>query len=782
MPHGRGPSTGSSAGAGKGAGTKNKNKNGGSTGGKGVLSRVLGSFRRYSHNGDAPANTNKEEDTSWAETYKITHHPDRPRRDKREGLKSRNSADVLGQLHKIWRHNKEMLEEKRRQRRDRERGTAAAAAVEVVRSRSPDQMRRDNAGDQQSDDRGRNTTDREVKLPSPQPDVMPPFNWKPVPAPLPDFTQYEWRAPRSTYPPSSPSASSGRMTIRVGLEVQNLEGEETAGFAPGVRRMTSSAEGVVVGFGGHKYAVNDTLAATTPLSPLGSFTPPAVTVPLRPVSIPSSALPKGPVHKRQTRSLSQRMPLANTNNTMQQEPNTRSKALRESMALYINPDQDSTPSLVLNSSPVSEQASPLTPIENASDDGEDILNRRFLPAKARGAKNSCPMPLCGSPLLTASDRKHNLCAECRDELQPRQSIFTSGVLNPFATPYSQTNARISSRVPLTPEDQCDSTDETAQVKLQAAPKKTRHAHGESKRRPENRRSGPRLDGSSVWTIEEPTLSPMIKINNSHVISRFNKDRGDFKLQSVPASRRHAHRTQEQKLGRRPRDWRTSKQIPGTSLREERSHDISNKSNHIGFQLAGWQQTATASQIPRPPTRRPGDVKPREMSGPLLEPKTFHPPTPPARKDRDNPTAHRRTSTTRPQANRASATSSGRRPSSLSKVPIGKPNVPTTDSAPTRNTGRKRSKHHSNPDGLRYRISEPVGDGTCMRETDGKANPKVEKMQAGEDIYHEIDSIIDCYLRLPDASKPHNEKRKAEAIASYFSAVPLDVEMKIKGFI
>ncbi|KAI0969702.1 hypothetical protein F4678DRAFT_151563 [Xylaria arbuscula] len=778
MPHGRGPSTGSSAGAGKSAGTKN---NSSSVGGKSVLSKVLGSFRRYSHNGGAAANSNKEEDTSWAETYKITHHPDRPRRDKREGLKSRNSADVMGQLHKIWRHNKEMLEEKRRQRRDRERG--AAAPAEVVRSSSRDQIQRGDVRGRQSDDRSSNSTDREVKLPNPQPVVAPPFNWKPAPAPLPDFTQYEWRAPRSTYPPSSPSASSGRMTIRVGLEVQNAEGEEevsAAGFAPGVRRMTSSAEGVVVSYGGYKYAAgNDTLATTTPLSPLGSFTPPTVTVPLRrPVSIPSSASPKGPVHKRQTRSLSQqRMPLAN--NTMQQDSTPRSKASREKMSLYINTDQDSTPSLVLNSSPVSEQAGPLTPIEDASDDDED---QRFLSAKAaRGVKNTCPMPLCGSPLLTTADIKHNLCAECRDELQPRQSIFTSSVLNPFPTLYSPTNAQISSRAPLIPEDhQYDSTAETAEIKLQAAPRTTRYVHGESKRRSANRGSSTRL-GGGVRTTEDPTSSPMIRINNSHVISRFNKDRGDFKLQSVPASRRHAHRTREQKLGRRPGDRPTSKQTPANSHREERNQNVSNDSNHIGFQLAGWPQVSTPSQTPRPPSRRPGDAKPREVSGPLLEPKTFHPPTPPARKDRDNPVGHRRTSATRPRANRAS---SGRRPSSLSKVPIGKTSIPTPGSAPPRSTGQKRNKHHSNPDRLRYRTSEPVGNGTYTRETEigEKASPKVEKLQAGDDIYREIDSIIDCYLRLPDAPELHNEKRKADAIASYFSAVPLDVEMKIKGFI
>ncbi|KAJ2984990.1 hypothetical protein NUW58_g5772 [Xylaria curta] len=51
-----------------------------------------------------------------------------------------------------------------------------------------------------------------------------------------------------------------------------------------------------------------------------------------------------------------------------------------------------------------------------------------------------------------------------------------------------------------------------------------------------------------------------------------------------------------------------------------------------------------------------------------------------------------------------------------------------------------------------------------------------------EIYREIESIIDCYLWRPGAAKSENEKRKAETVAEYFAEVPLDVEMKIKGFI
>ncbi|KAJ3561875.1 hypothetical protein NPX13_g8773 [Xylaria arbuscula] len=51
----------------------------------------------------------------------------------------------------------------------------------------------------------------------------------------------------------------------------------------------------------------------------------------------------------------------------------------------------------------------------------------------------------------------------------------------------------------------------------------------------------------------------------------------------------------------------------------------------------------------------------------------------------------------------------------------------------------------------------------------------------EELYREIDSIIDCYLRLSGAPEPVHNIRKAEAVASYFN-VPEEVEMSAKGFI
>ncbi|KAI0913312.1 hypothetical protein F4823DRAFT_61857 [Ustulina deusta] len=767
MPHGHSRSTGSSAGAGKNAGSNN------SVGGGGVLSKVLGSFRRHSHNGDGTAN--KNEDTAWADTYQITHHPDRPRHDKREGLKSRNSAYVLGQLHRIWRHNQKMVEAKRRERRAGER----AVAAEFARSSSQDQRNRDDERGQQGDIRG-SSTDPESRLPSlhtgpvhnssqkaPSPEHQR-SSYHHIPANKAD--QKKGHHGRSTFSPPSPSAASDKMTIRVGLEVENSYGAARSGV------FGMNSEGVETG--GHRYA-EDTSA--TPLLPPRSFTP--STVPPRPASASISSAPKGSVRKRQTRSLSrsspQRMPLANA----MQTSNTRSQAPRETMTLYINTDQDSTPSLILNSSPVSEQVSPLTPIEDVSDGGD--VDRTFLPAGPRESK-VCPMPLCGNPLLTTTDRKHNLCTDCRSELQPRQSVFTTDVLNPFSSASSQTSVYAGSGTSLVSEVQYDSTAEVAGAKAQAMPETVRYIDGGSKTRTVNRGSGDR-SVDTVRVTEILDSSPKIIINNSDVVSRFNRDRGGFKLQSVPQSRRHARRRRERQLGNSPVERQAVKQTPASPLHDgRRSRNVNNSNNHIGFQLAGWR-TAVPSPTPQPSFRRPLDSKQRKASGPLLEPKTFRPPTPSTRHNKDGSIAHRRLSDKCPRAKGGSAASRGVRPSSLSKIHGGKTlvykgNTPMPSSAPLRSTGHSRNKHRSNPDHIKYRVHEPAGNGASMGEADKKSKLEAEKIIVqDQDIYHEIESIIDCYLRLPDAPETDNEKRKAEAVASYFSGVPLDVEMKIKGF-
>ncbi|TGJ79624.1 hypothetical protein E0Z10_g9154 [Xylaria hypoxylon] len=728
MPQDRIPLMGSGVGAAKSAGKINSTSNGG------VLSRVLGSFRRHSHSGGATADN--KEDTDWATTYKITHRPDRPRRDKREGLKQRNSAYVLGQLHRIWRHSERMAEAKKRERAARESAFAAKFR------HSQDQRNREDGGvehDQSSS--------------------------HPIPANEADKTKAHHG--QSAFPPSPPLDSSDTMTIRVGLKLQspyNKEGQGTFQMNSGGRPET----------GGYSNADGTSALSPTRLSAPRSFAP--LTVPLRSAPPSISSGQKRVVRRRHTRTLSHSsMQRTAPVNTMQ-KPNARAKALRDTMTLYINTDQDSTPSLVLNSSPVSEQASPLTPIDDVHED--EYADRKISPTGPR-TSNICPMPVCDNPLLTTADRKQNLCAECRSELQPRQSIFITDVLNPSSGPYPSTDAYASSCTSLISSTQDDSTAEVAEAKAENMPEMTCYINGEGKTRTSYRRSGNQSAGRVRTTDISPSSPNIIKINNSHILSRFNRDRGEFKLQPVSPSRKHSRRGRKPHLGNLPTRHQTGNQKPAGLPRGE-SHD-ENGSNHIGFQLAGWR-TPTPSPTPQPSSRRPLNSTRREPSGPLLEPKTFAPVTLATRQSKDTSAVRHRQSDSRPGAKRGSATSNGGRASYLPRAHVEKIVEPTPKSAPPGSTRHSRSRHQPNPYHREYRASEPVGAGTKTQENEKNSNLKAEKKIVGdEDIYHEIDSIIDCYLKLPDTPELANEKRKVEAVASYYSTVPLDVEMKIKGF-
>ncbi|KAI0525332.1 hypothetical protein F5B22DRAFT_642349 [Xylaria bambusicola] len=710
MPHGYSQSTGSSAGVGKSAGCN------ASTGGGSVLSRVFGTFRRHSHNSNTALKD--KEDTSWANNYKITHRPDRPRYDKREGLKSRNSAYVLGQLHEIWRHNQKMLERKKREREARER------AIMVGVERSMDQR--------QSNQDGEFKTGQPQLLPNLRTDPMPKFNRK---ANSPEFRRDQWRAESEvgyqqpntchafayradkhiTYPPSSPSIASDRITIRVGMELESAEGED-----------------------GSYWHTKD--APELPVLPATTYKP--FTAPSQPVSASTSSPKTGTIRKRQTRSLSQSSPQRPPLSHTIQASSTRSKALRESMALYVNTDQDSVPGLNHSWSPGSEQDNLLTPIH---DTREVIHDNRYLSLKPSPARPQvCPMPLCHNHLITSIDQAQNLCASCRSEHQPRQSIFITDVLNAFPGPYSPLGAEFSSRPPLIPDD--EPYDLTPEAKT---------------REPSHRINGER----------DMSASPRVMINNSDVLSSLNKDRGGFKLQSAPRSRRH--RKREQYLSSSPVKLQIAKQASG-SLREGYRNESGNGNSHIGFQFA----TATPSPTtpPQPSSRDVAaeDSRPRQMSGPFLEPKTFCPALPPAaRSDKNSsPIAHRRRySNLRSLAKGGHViNNSGSGAQASATAHVGE----STDYAPASPVGHRRNQ--SDPDRVENRMSEPT------REIGRDSTLKGEKQKAeDEEIYREIDSIIDCYLRLSEAPEPVHEKRKAEAVGSYFT-VPMEVEMSLKGFI
>ena len=354
MPHGHSKSTGSSAGAGKSAGNSINNCGGG------VLSRVLGSFRSHSYNDDATLKN--KEDTNWANTYKITHRPDRPHHDKREGLKHHNSAYVLGELHKIWRHNQKIMEAEKRGRMAREETVVAGFEGSIDqdhRIRDEDGVRRDNHSVNIS---------YAPPFPSLQTGQAPNSSRK---ANSPGFTRSEWRAESEeayhqpsryhiaaykadkhvTYPPSSPSV----MTIEVGLELERAE----LGTEPGGSNTNS---GVDTG-----YAKS---APELQLLPATTYTP--FKVPPQPISASLSSPQKGSVRKRQTRSSPQRTPLANRI----QASSARSKALCESTALHINTDQEIS---------ASEPASPFTPItDEQASTSRRISARHAVATTSRG--------------------------------------------------------------------------------------------------------------------------------------------------------------------------------------------------------------------------------------------------------------------------------------------------------------------------------------------------------------------------------------------------------------
>ncbi|KAI1152274.1 hypothetical protein F4825DRAFT_325326 [Nemania diffusa] len=776
---GRSSATGPKSGATESAGKR-------SNGSGGVLNRVLGSLRRVPRDGDAIANN--REDNNWANNYKITHRPDRPRHDRRE-VKHRNSAYVLGQLRKIWQYNEKMREVKKRERESRE----AAPASEWKGARSQNQR---NQGADTSNSTNSNSTSRRDRphVPSLQTDLdlVPNFSWK---APSPEYARGKWHADseeqqhqstlhRATaneggsreeqrgalvYLPSSPSALSDKMTIRVGMVQSPYLKEGSGGF-------TRSSGGAQPG--GHSHVHHKTSSSSsTPLSAPKSRASTALSqaAPLylssaqkevargqqmHPLSrSPPDRLRANYVALHQTTMLQRQSPLDIT----MQTSSTRSIALRRTTKtpLYINTDQDSTPSLVLNSSPVSEQASPLTPIDVASDDKR--IHGKTQSEPEPQASKKCPMPLCDNPLLTAADQKHNLCAGCRNELQPRHSVFTTELLNPFSYTYPSTNAYATSRTPLFPDVQRDPSAEANEAELKKSPERVRYLNSESKRtRTAHHRGGNQSADRVRKTEISPTALRRKKSGHATVASRFNKDRGEFKLQSVALGRKYSRR------GQRPHV---------TPTRSNESNNAKGR-NHIGFQLADWPAPAPApNPIPQPSP--PLDPPQRKLSGPLLEPKTFCPTASPARK---NLVARCKLSDARPRAKGGGPTSSGGLEPSLPRVHVERTGI-RKGSSP-KSPGYRRGRHPTNPPHLGDRATG-LGPGVPgAREFGGMPSPKAEDRPAvdNEDIYREIEIIIDCYLRQPDVSESENEKRKAEAVASYFAAVPLEVEMRTRGFI
>ncbi|RYC55410.1 hypothetical protein CHU98_g10798 [Xylaria longipes] len=745
-----------------------------------VLSRVLGSFRRSPRDGDATANS--KEDPNWANNYKITHHPDRPSHDKRAGLKHRNSVYVLGQLRKIWNYNGKMTEMKRRER----------AGMEHSSSRN-----QGNRGHERRHNEGGDSGTSPASL---QADQVPNFSRKAT-SPVLAGNRGEVDSERNQHvshdifaneagrkkehrsrpasSPSSMSAGSDRMTIRVGLEVHSPSpyGEEESG---GLKTRPGRAE-----TGGCNHAYNE-------ISILPSA-PPSAPKFLTPLPVPSqSASPflsseqREAARRRQRRTLPhglpqpfQTKPTAAYQATTEQPvlvnhmqvSSAREKALRKTITpLQINTDRDSTPGLAVISSPASEQASPVTP---ADDIANDAHMGRELPSTGLQTTKTCPMPLCDNPLLTAADRKQNLCAECRSDLQPRQSIFRTDVLNPVLPTHTPAKAHAKPHTSLASHIRRDPTAEVAEARVKKLPQTARDVNGERKTRTTNRSSGDRSANKTRATEIPPSSPQKSRSGNGPVSSRFNKDRSEFRLQPAPSSRKQTQRGVESQLGNSHTGRRTTGQKSATPLREG-SKDVGGNS-HIGFQLAAWKIVTPRS------THKPLQRKP---SGPLLEPKTFSPATQPKRTE-----SRRRAKGVKVRSSSGRVLSSPR--AHVEKRGIHRATEPTPNVLPPSSPGHRRNRHQTKQHHSEHRAvgrdadvpGNPTSSDSNTPGINGKSNPEVREMALiDQDIYREIDNIIDCYLRVPGAPESENEKRKEEAIASYFAEVPLDVEMKIRGFI
>ncbi|KAI8633070.1 hypothetical protein F5Y19DRAFT_287158 [Xylariaceae sp. FL1651] len=752
---------------------------GGSSSSGGVFSNVLNSFRQAVHNSGDPK---KEEDLNWVDTYKITHRPDRPRVDKRQRLGQRDSEYVLGQLHKMWRHNEQLLEEKRKERKARAEAIAAGSARSISQVRNSRDDERGHSRPNISNS-SRDATTRRRRAPSLQisgigsvpnfsyssrspefsfktewldGDVahhQPPLHKIPTGEADKDKNKGQIKGRPSSSSSLSSSASSDRMTIRVfhsasvghglGLNLTNpVHGEEDFG---GFRTNAGTSNG------------GDRHSGSSPSAP--KAIPPSRSQSASPYRLPfrPPAQKEGAARRRQQRSSSPNPPqrfkekptVAASPGTMKKLPppsnlkpqlSTTAKAMRESItSLYVDTDQDSSPSLILSSSPASERASPLTPINDVSDE-EDYKNTSPLVGPPTTLQ-TCPMPLCSKPLFTAADRRHNLCAECRADLQPRQSIFAVAISNPFLDPFPSSSPYGNPCVSANSDTQYDSTIEIAEAELKTLPNIVANNKAKAGTR------GHRRNADRVRVTDILPSSPRKKksSSNGNLVSRFNTDgKNDFRLLPAPLGRKHARRGRPAHLGNNsPGRHRhhITKQKSASSPRSGGS-DGESSNSHISFQLARWR-TPTPSPSPTLTIRSsPGstlNARLKRESGPLLEPKIFRPttpsPSPSPSKGKDSPPACRTPSGSRRRPNGASRTSSS--------------------------GGADNTADHNKPS--------------------HNIEPK-EDDDDDDDIYREIDSIIDSYLRRPDAQESANEERKAAVVASYFTTLPIEVEMMKRGFI
>ncbi|KAI1501110.1 hypothetical protein F5X99DRAFT_428702 [Biscogniauxia marginata] len=426
----------------------------------------------------------------------------------------------------------------------------------------------------------------------------------------------------------------------------------------------------------------------------------------------------------------------------------------------------------------------------------------------------CPMPGCHAPLTGAGDLKHNLCSSCRRELQPRESTFYG----------DHASSRDGSDLEMLPHRHHPAVVEEAKYRTFKAVKSSKPtiSRGNS-------------DSAAMAVVEETETGRIAAANqggsSSNLSSRFNNGAGaEFKLEPAPPGRARSKKTATAQHTTRATTLRVfpppsrgdSASVPpppshrppppplrlsasSSSLLPSAASKSSSGSNHISFQLSRWPSSSFPPSPSPSPSQSPSPSPTPAALGPglLLEARTFKPPSPSPHPRRPSPSPQSRQQPGSPtQISAAPSTSSASNPrthnhnnndNNNDNTPSRRPQLQQrgdTDStspfltphtasiSPPRNNNHLHPHHHSHD----ARLAPPITSTSTSTSDNNTAAARVSAAAVSEDdLYHEIASIIDCYVRAEHMSEWEHERRKASAVAAYFAEDPEEVEMRRRGF-
>ncbi|KAI4867226.1 hypothetical protein F4820DRAFT_468046 [Hypoxylon rubiginosum] len=361
------------------------------TGSKGVFSKVIGSLRNK-HHGEKRKTDGSEkqqqQDESWTANYKITHHPDRPRIDKRSA-KERTEREYANEIHRMQKRSQLHYEldhdGSRSMDRSMDRSTDRSMTPprplpppqQTVQTSTPNYSPMSRMGSQPSSPYSPPTASDKPQW-SPSGDRGPMQRHNRVPSePLSPGTMtiQVYRGSlvdRQASRPCSaePEHGQGPLLPRKVYDPNESYAKQALRDSGYARKASSSSNSTA-----DSQAANNTVHRKAPSANLHS-TAAAFSIPRTssPISYNSPATPP----QRAVRSLE------NTHSTT-------------STRIY-SPSRPSTSS----------------PYNSSSSKGKK-------PAPAPPKTKTCVMPGCAAPLLTDLDREQNVCAPCRKEY--RQSTF-----------------------------------------------------------------------------------------------------------------------------------------------------------------------------------------------------------------------------------------------------------------------------------------------------------------------------------------------------------------------